>query len=128
MFWAPASLSARLLTRKASRRPPSPPCQTMATRRRQSSLSNPFPNGLDRPVGNSLGALTGIGKSVTIFDPNAKSTRVQQFSFDVQYQINSSSRGDGWLLRFAHLGSDMDHGELQLQSAEPELLEPGRCL
>ena len=55
-----------------------------------SSLSNPFPNGLDRPVGNSLGAMTGIGKAVTIFDPNAKSTRVQQFSADVQYQVNNT--------------------------------------
>ncbi len=53
------------------------------------SLSNPFPNGLDKPVGSSLGALTGVGKPMTVFDPNATSTRVQQFSFDVQRQLAS---------------------------------------
>jgi hypothetical protein len=63
-------------------------------------LSNPFPNGLDRPVGSSLGALTGVGKPMTIFDPNASSTRVQQFSFDVQRQLAS-----GWVATVGYSGS-----------------------
>ncbi len=50
-------------------------------------LSNIFNNGLDKPVGNTLGDRTGIGKALTIMDPNAKSTRVQQFSIDVQREL-----------------------------------------
>jgi trimeric autotransporter adhesin len=50
-------------------------------------LSNPFPAGLARPTGNSLGDLTGIGQSLSIFDPNAKSPRVHQYSIDVQRQL-----------------------------------------
>jgi len=53
------------------------------------SLSNPFPNGLDKPVGSALGGLTGVGKPMTIFSPTATSPRVQQFSFDVQRQLSS---------------------------------------
>ncbi len=64
------------------------------------NLSNPFPNGLDRPVGNSLGPLTGIGKGMTIFDPNARSPRVQQFSLDVQRQL-----AGGFVLNFGYSGS-----------------------
>ena len=67
-------------------------------------LSNPFPNGLDRPVGNSLGALTGVGKPMTIFDPNATSTRVQQFSFDIQREI-----GRGWVASVGYSGSRTSH-------------------
>ncbi len=63
-------------------------------------LSNPFPNGLDKPVGNSLGALTGVGKSMTIFDPTAKSPYVQQFSVDVQRQL-----GAGWAVNVGYSGS-----------------------
>lgn len=63
-------------------------------------LSNPFPNGLDKPVGNSLGPLTGIGKSMTIFDPNAKSPYVQQFSVDIQRQLAS-----GWAINVGYSGS-----------------------
>lgn len=67
-------------------------------------LSNPFPNGLDRPVGNSLGALTGVGKPMTIFDPNATSPRVQQFSFDLQRQFQG-----GWVTTIGYSGSRTSH-------------------
>jgi hypothetical protein len=63
-------------------------------------LSNPFPNGLDKPIGNKLGALTGVGKPMTIFDPTAGSTRVQQFSFDVQRQL-----GKGFAAMIGYSGS-----------------------
>ncbi len=53
----------------------------------QVQLSNPFPNGLDKPVGSSLAGLTGIGKAMSVFAPNATSGRVQQFSFDLQRQL-----------------------------------------
>ncbi len=51
------------------------------------TLETVFAGGLDKPVGTRLGDQTGIGKSLTIMDPNSKSTRVQQFSFDVQREL-----------------------------------------
>src|SRR5262249_40580354 len=51
------------------------------------SLSNPFPGGLLKPVGNSLGLLTGIGQTITFIDQHSGSTMVQQFSFDVQREL-----------------------------------------
>jgi hypothetical protein len=50
-------------------------------------LSNPFPGGLERPVGNGLGPLTGIGKAMSLLDPTARSPYVHQFSLDVQRML-----------------------------------------
>ena len=50
-------------------------------------LDNPFPTGIQKPVGNSAGLLTGIGSSVTSYDQNFKSPRVQQFSAGVEREL-----------------------------------------
>src|SRR5206468_9838283 len=42
-------------------------------------LNNPFPSGVARPTGSTLADLTGIGQSLSIIDPNARSPRVQQY-------------------------------------------------
>ncbi len=44
------------------------------------TLANPFPNGIQRPSGSSLGLATSLGQSITFYDPNpgyAYSTRWQ---------------------------------------------------
>ncbi|WP_058189334.1 outer membrane beta-barrel protein [Terracidiphilus gabretensis] len=51
------------------------------------SLSNPFPDGFQKPAGNSAGLLTGIGNSVTTYDQNFHAPRVQQFSVDVERDL-----------------------------------------
>jgi hypothetical protein len=51
------------------------------------SLSNPFPSGLLQPVGNSQGLATGIGQTIAFLDQKTGSTKVQQFSLDVQRQL-----------------------------------------
>jgi len=51
------------------------------------SLSNPFPNGLIPPSGNSLGALTGIGQNVSLFSPAARSPKIHQYSVDIQREL-----------------------------------------
>src|SRR6185369_7275620 len=61
------------------------------------SISNPFPTGLLQPSGNSLGLLAGIGGTVTYPNQNSGSTRVQQFSFDVQRQIGSITVAAGYV-------------------------------
>jgi hypothetical protein len=53
-------------------------------------LANPFPNGLAAPAGSSNGDATGLGINLTVFDRNAKSTYIQQFSFDVQRELPSN--------------------------------------
>jgi hypothetical protein len=50
-------------------------------------LDNPFPNGVEKPAGNSAGLLTGIGSSVTSYDQDFKSPRIQQFSVGVEREL-----------------------------------------
>jgi hypothetical protein len=51
------------------------------------NLSNPFAGGIVQPVGNAKGDQTGLGIGLSIIDNNAKSTWIEQFSFDVQREL-----------------------------------------
>jgi hypothetical protein len=51
------------------------------------SIDNPFPSGLVKPSGNSLGLLTGAGGDVYFIDPNKGAPRVQQYSADLQREL-----------------------------------------
>jgi hypothetical protein len=51
------------------------------------SISNPFPNGLVQPSGNSQGMLTGTGGEIFFVDPDKGAPRVQQYSFDLQREL-----------------------------------------
>lgn len=66
----------------------------------QVKLSDPFPNGLDKPVGSAIGDLAGIGKSLNVYSPNATSGRVQQFSVDIQREV-----GKGFVFSAGYSGS-----------------------
>jgi len=68
------------------------------------SLSNPYPNGLLKPVGNSLGLLAGIGQTFGFFDQDRGSPVVHQFSFDVQREF----RG-GLVVSAGYVGSVSRH-------------------
>lgn len=50
-------------------------------------LDNPFPSGVIRPVGASLGLATNIGSSANFIDPKNATPRGRQFSFEVQREI-----------------------------------------
>ena len=54
------------------------------------SLSNPFPTGPYPIVGNALGEEAGIGQAISVYDPNSRSTRVHQYSFDIQRELPAS--------------------------------------
>jgi hypothetical protein len=102
LFWAPAfayggpylpegfTATTQPLTTTDGGRTPNP----------ATTLANVFSTGLDSPVGNGLGDQTGIGKALTIMDPNARSTYVQQFSMDVQREMPF-----GVVLSLAYVGS-----------------------
>jgi hypothetical protein len=52
------------------------------------TLNNPFPAGLQTPVGNGAGLSAGLGgQTVTLWDQTAHSTRVHQYSLDVQREL-----------------------------------------
>jgi hypothetical protein len=52
------------------------------------SLSSPFPSGLQTPIGNGAGLMAGLGGQAFSFnDVNARSTRVQQYSLEIEREI-----------------------------------------
>jgi hypothetical protein len=51
------------------------------------TLSDPFPFGLEQPVGSSLGLLTGAGGDVEFPDQFRKSAYIQQYSAEIQREI-----------------------------------------
>jgi trimeric autotransporter adhesin len=51
------------------------------------TLSNPFPNGLIKPSGNSLGLLTNVGTAVDYVDQDRGAPYVQQYSLDIQREL-----------------------------------------
>ena len=82
-------------------------------------LQNLFSGGLDKPVGTGNGDRTGIGKSLTIFDPTARAPRVQQFSLDIQREV-----GKGIAMSVAYVGSRSAHitqtaGSININQIDP---------
>lgn len=65
-----------------------------------SLLGNPFPNGINQPVGSSQGLLTQIGETVTAFSSLHPLGYVQNFSADFQYEIKP-----GMVLEFGYTGT-----------------------
>jgi hypothetical protein len=68
------------------------------------SLSNPFPNSLVPPSGNSLGLTSGAGTSIAFVDQNRTAPRVQQYSADLQRELP----GD-MAVTFSYVGARGDH-------------------
>lgn len=66
----------------------------------QALLRNPFPQGVNQPVGSSLGLMTQVGDSVNFFPRNHPLSYVQNFSIDFQYEIKQ-----GMVLEFGYTGS-----------------------
>jgi hypothetical protein len=64
------------------------------------TLSNPFPNGLVGPTGNSLGYATGVGSSLTLLDSNRHAPVVMQYSADIQRDL-----GYGFALKVGYVGA-----------------------
>jgi hypothetical protein len=72
------------------------------------SLSNPFPTGFIAPAGNTLGSAAGLGgQNVTVYAGNAHSTRIHQFSFDMQREL-----GSGFVMSLGYSGS-LTHNLIQ---------------
>jgi hypothetical protein len=95
------------------------------------TLSNPFPNGLDPVSGNSLGLLTGVGSGIEFIDQNKGAPRVQQWSVDVQRELPGNmavsigylgSRGDD-----LGLGGTVDTA-VNINQLDPQFMSLGSAL
>ncbi len=104
IFWAPSFALGAPYSSEGITATTSPSVSNDGNKTPAISLSNPFVNGLDQPVGTALGSLTGIGKSMSIFAPTAASPRVHQFSVDVQRQW-----AGGWATSLGYSGSRSSH-------------------
>jgi hypothetical protein len=95
------------------------------------TLTNPFPNGLDPVTGNSLALLTGAGGQIEFIDQNKKAPHVQQWSVDVQRELPGNmaitvgylgSRGDN-----LGLGGTGD-AAVNINQLDPQFLSLGSAL
>jgi hypothetical protein len=64
------------------------------------TLSNPFQNGIQEPVGAAQGIETFLGQSITYFDPNPKSPRMQRWQVGIQREVGSS-----WVAEVSYVGN-----------------------
>src|SRR5262245_20532435 len=55
------------------------------------TLTNPFPNGVEKPAGSSLGLRTGAGGSIHFVDQFRESAYVHQYSADLQYELGGGN-------------------------------------
>ena len=84
-----------------------------------STLSNPFPNGIQEPAGSALGVQTFLGQSVTFFDPNPKSPRTQRWQVGIQRELPGR-----WVFEASYVGN---HGS-QLQTSRNINATPNQYL
>lgn len=64
------------------------------------TMANPFPTGLQAPMGSSLGLATDLGQSLTVYPVDRKLPYVQRWSFGVQRELPG-----GFLLDAAYVGN-----------------------
>jgi hypothetical protein len=90
------------------------------------TLSNPFPSGVVKPTGNSLGALTGLGQSISGQLQDVNLGYVQQWNLTVQYQPIQN-----WLTELAYLGNKGTHlisSGRTLDQLDPQYFSLGNAL
>ncbi len=56
-----------------------------------STLANPFPNGIEQPTGNRLGLSTFLGRSLTVFNPAAKSQYSARWQLSMQRELSKNT-------------------------------------
>ena len=85
LFWAPWNYNQRGqigFTRSTALNQSSSESEVPLT-----SLDNPFPSGLQQPIGSSQGLLTGVGGDINFVDQTKGSPKVHQYSLDIQREL-----------------------------------------
>jgi len=90
------------------------------------TLSNPYPSGLIPPVGNSQGALTNVGQSISAVGRTRSSPYVEQWSLSTQYALTNSDVFE--LSYFGNHGLKLDYNDIQLNQIDPKYLSLGNAL
>ena len=95
------------------------------------TLTNPYPNGLVQPLGNSLRTLTGVGTNISYVDQNSSAPRVHQYSIDLQRELPGSQSFTvsymGATGRHLGLGGSNDYG-LNINQLDPKYMSLGPAL
>lgn len=88
-------------------------------------LSNPYPQGLVQPSGNSLGAGTAMGQSIGVWDAHPKTPETYQWNVGIQRQLPSSLTVEA-----AYVGTRGLHwtNNLSLNQLDPAYLSKGTAL
>ncbi len=73
----------------------------------QTVFSNPFPNGIQEPVGAGAGPQTFLGQSITFFNPNPFSPYNQRWELGVQRELPG-----GWVAETSYVGNRGTHIEI----------------
>jgi hypothetical protein len=63
-------------------------------------LSNPFPNGIQEPLGASQGPLTFLDQNITFFNPNPSTPYNQRWELGFQREMSG-----GWIVEAAYVGN-----------------------
>jgi hypothetical protein len=71
------------------------------------TLSNPFQNGIQEPVGAALGPQTFLGQSITFFNPNPKTPYMQRWQLGIQRELPG-----GFVAEIAYVGNRGTHIEV----------------
>jgi hypothetical protein len=72
----------------------------------QSTLANPFPNGVAEPVGAAAGMQTYLGQSFTYFNQNPQIPVTMRWEASLQHQFNQ------FLLEMNYIGNKTNHIEI----------------
>jgi len=88
-------------------------------------LSNPYPQGLVKPTGNSLGAGTSLGQSLSVWQQNPKTPRSYQWNFGIQQQLPSNILVEAAYV--ANRGLHLTHN-FSADTLNPEYLSMGTAL
>ncbi|MEO6924983.1 MAG: TonB-dependent receptor, partial [Bryocella sp.] len=82
-------------------------------------LSNPFPQGLVQPSGNTLGAGTQLGQAIQVWNHNPPTPLAIQWNLDLQQQLSKSI-----LFDLGYAGSRGEHltGVYDINTLDPKYL------
>ena len=87
------------------------------------TLSNPFPDGIQRPQGSAQGIATNLGRNVAYFSTNVKNGNSLRWNFDLQHQLPGNAVVEvGYIYNHAvHLGVNrqLDFVPAQYLSTSP---------
>ena len=95
------------------------------------NMVNPFPNGILLPVGNTRGALTGVGSNVEFIDQDRGAPKIHQYSVDLSRELPGNIAVGveyvGASGRDLGLGGSND-GILNINQLDPSYLSLGSAL